>query len=72
MQDSGEVSLLSKMLSLGFTQRDFVALMGSHTIGFAQMERTGFQGRWTQNPHVFNNSYFKEVLLGEQSKYLKT
>jgi L-ascorbate peroxidase len=36
------------------------------------MERTGFQGRWTQNPHVFNNSYFKEVLMGDQSKYLKT
>ena len=24
------------------------------------------------NPYVFDNSYYKEVLLGEKSKYLKT
>lgn len=60
------------MLRLGYTKRDFVALMGSHTIGFAHMERSGVQGRWTQNPHVFDNTYYKEVLLGDKSKYLKT
>lgn len=65
-------NILGKMLRLGYTKRDFVAIMGSHTIGFAHMERSGFQGRWTQNPHVFDNSYFKEVLLGDKSKYLKT
>jgi L-ascorbate peroxidase len=46
--------------------------MGSHTLGFASMEVTGPQGRWTQNPHVFDNTYFKEVLLGDRSKFLKT
>ena len=46
--------------------------MGSHTLGFASMEVTGPQGRWTQNPHVFDNTYFKEVLLGYRSKFLKT
>lgn len=46
--------------------------MGSHTLGFATMEHSGHQGRWTQNPHVFDNTYFKEVLLGERSKFLKT
>lgn len=65
-------TMLQKMLNMGFTQREFVALMGSHTIGFAHMGRSGFQGRWTQNPHVFDNTYYKEVLLGERSKYLKT
>lgn len=60
------------MLAMGFSRRDFVALMGSHTIGFASMERSGFQGRWTQNPHIFDNSYYKEVLLGDRSKFLKT
>lgn len=64
--------ILKKMLLRGFTKTDFVSLMGSHTIGFAHLERTGLQGRWTQNPHVFDNSYFKEVLLGDRSKYLKT
>jgi L-ascorbate peroxidase len=65
-------SMLQKMLRLGYTKRDFVAIMGSHTIGFAHMERSGFQGRWTQNPHVFDNTYYTELMLGEKSKYLKT
>jgi len=57
---------------MGFSTQDVVALMGSHTLGFAHQDRTGFQGRWTQNPHVFDNTYYKEVLLGERSKFLKT
>lgn len=65
-------SLLSKMLSLGFSKRDFAALMGSYTLGFSSLEATGAHGRWTQNPHVFDNSYYKEVLLGEKSKFMKT
>jgi len=64
--------ILSKMKRMGFTTQDFVAIMGSHTIGFAKADRSGFHGRWTQNPHVFDNSYFKEVLLGDKSKFLKT
>ena len=39
--------ILKKMLLRGFTKTDFVSLMGSHTIGFAHLERTGLQGRWT-------------------------
>lgn len=67
-----ESSLLNRMSRLGFNKTEFVALMGSHTIGFASMDRTGAQNRWTLNPHVFDNSYYKEVLLGDRSKYLKT
>lgn len=67
-----ESSLLQRMSRLGFNKTEFVALMGSHTLGFASMERTGAQNRWTLNPHVFDNTYYKEVLLGERSKYLKT
>lgn len=65
-------TILNKMLRNGFTKQEVVALMGQYTLGFARMDRTGFQSRWTQNPHVFDNEYFKEVLLGERSKYLKT
>jgi len=57
---------------MGFSTQEIVAIMGSHTLGFAHPDRTGFQGRWTQNPHVFDNTYYKEVLLGEKSRFLKT
>ena len=46
--------------------------MGSHTIGFANDDNRGNMGRWTMNPYVFDNSYFQEVLLGHESRYLKT
>lgn len=61
-----------KMGIMGFSPREFVALMGSHTLGFAHMDRSGHKGRWTQNPHVFDNTYYKEVLLGDKTKYLRT
>ena len=48
-----------------------VALLGQYTVGFAHNEQwSGL--RWTMNPYVFDNTYYKEVLLGDQSKYLKT
>jgi L-ascorbate peroxidase len=65
-------TMIDKVATLGFSRREFTTLMGSHTLGFATMEVSGPQGRWTQNPHVFDNSYFKEVLLGDRSKYLRT
>ena len=46
--------------------------MGQHTIGFASDDNKGKKGRWTQNPYVFDNTYFQEILLGHKSLYLKT
>lgn len=65
-------TIYQKMERMGFNKQDFVAIMGSHTIGFAHSDRSGFNGRWTMNPHVFDNTYYKEVLLGDRSKYLQT
>lgn len=65
-------NIMAKMLRMGFSREDFVAIMGSHTIGFAREDRSGYKGRWTQNPHVFDNDYFKEVLLGEKTRFLRT
>ena len=48
---------------------EFVALMGSFTIGFNGEEKKGAHSRWTMNPYVFNNTYFQELLLKDQSKY---
>jgi L-ascorbate peroxidase len=65
-------TMIDKVATLGFSRREFTTLMGSHTLGFATMEVSGPQGRWTQNPHIFDNSYFQEVILGDRSKYLRT
>lgn len=64
--------MVSKFDMMGLDAAEFVALMGSYTLGFASDENKGKNGRWTMNPYVFDNSYFKEVLVGHDSKYLKT
>ena len=46
--------------------------MGCHSIGGAKMETSGYEGKWTQNPYVFDNSYYKELMLGDKSKHMKT
>ena len=57
---------------MGLSANEYVALMGSHTLGFANDDNKGKMGRWTMNPYVFDNTYFQEVLLGHNSRYLKT
>lgn len=54
------------------TPEEFVALMGQFTIGFCGEDKKGPHTRWTMNPYVFDNSYFKELLLKDQSKYYRT
>jgi len=56
---------------MGFSKEEFIALLGRHTIEFAGEDKSGFKARWTQNPYVFDNTYFQELLLGERSKYFK-
>ena len=50
---------------------EFVALMGNSTIGFVGEEKKGLHTRFTMNPYVFDNTYYQELLLGDQSKYFK-
>ena len=50
---------------------EFVALMGNSTIGFVGDEKKGPHTRFTMNPYVFDNTYYQELLLGDQSKYFK-
>ena len=63
---------VSKFDMMGLDEAEFVALMGSYTLGFGSDDNKGKKGRWTMNPYVFDNTYFQEVLLGSNSKYLKT
>lgn len=47
---------------LGLNDRETVALSGAHTVGGAHKEFSGFQGNWTTQPAVFDNSYFKLLM----------
>lgn len=63
---------VARLSNLSLGPEDFVALIGgSHTLGFRGAEKKGAHSRWTQNPYVFDNSYFKEVLLREEGRYYK-
>jgi catalase (peroxidase I) len=46
----------------GFTDKDIVALSGAHTVGRCHLDRSGFDGPWTDEPLKFDNTYFTELL----------
>ncbi|XP_019159747.1 PREDICTED: L-ascorbate peroxidase, cytosolic-like isoform X2 [Ipomoea nil] len=50
---------------MGLSKEDIVALSGGHTLGRCHKEPSGFEGPWTTNPLIFDNSYFKELLSSE-------
>ncbi|KAG9139107.1 hypothetical protein Leryth_020780 [Lithospermum erythrorhizon] len=56
---------------MGLTDTDIVALSGGHTLGRCHKERSGFEGAWTSNPLIFDNSYFTELLTGEKEGLLQ-
>ncbi|OWM68861.1 hypothetical protein CDL15_Pgr025048 [Punica granatum] len=56
---------------MGLSDKDIVALSGGHTLGRCHKERSGFEGPWTKNPLIFDNSYFKELLSGEKEGLLQ-
>jgi hypothetical protein len=38
------------------------AISGAHTIGKANLENSGYNGTWTTNPAVFDNSYYLRII----------
>ena len=64
--------MVRKFKMLNMTAQEYVALMGSHTLGFASDDNLTKKGRWTMNPYVFDNTYYQEVLMAHDSNYLKT
>ncbi|OVA18181.1 heme peroxidase [Macleaya cordata] len=62
----GSDHLRDVFYTMGLCDQDIVALSGGHTLGRCHKERSGFEGPWTTNPLIFDNSYFKELLSGEK------
>jgi len=64
--------ITDRILRSTLSTEEKVALMGFQTIGFAFEDITAKNQRWTMNPYVFDNHYFKELLNHDDSKYLQT
>lgn len=47
---------------MGLNDKEITVLSGAHTLGSAHKDRSGFEGPWTKEPVVFDNSYFVEIL----------
>ncbi|KAF5930919.1 hypothetical protein HYC85_031792, partial [Camellia sinensis] len=56
---------------MGLSDKDIVVLSGGHTLGRCHKERSGFDGAWTTNPLIFDNTYFTELLTGEKEGLLQ-
>ncbi|XP_038707554.1 L-ascorbate peroxidase, cytosolic-like [Tripterygium wilfordii] len=56
---------------MGLTDKDIVVLSGGHTLGACHKERSGFDGPWTTNPLIFDNTFFTEILTGEKEGLLQ-
>nr|AAR32786.1 ascorbate peroxidase [Pinus pinaster] len=56
---------------MGLNDKEIVALSGAHTLGRCHKERSGFEGPWTSNPLIFDNSYFTELVTGEKEGLLQ-
>ncbi|GAA0139973.1 hypothetical protein LIER_01409 [Lithospermum erythrorhizon] len=69
--NGGSEHLRENFYRMGLSDKDIVALSGSHTLGRAHKERSGFEGPFTKEPLKFDNSYFRELLKGETEGLLK-
>mmetsp|Transcript_13352 Transcript_13352/g.25068 ORF Transcript_13352/g.25068 Transcript_13352/m.25068 type:complete len:252 (-) Transcript_13352:22-777(-) len=56
---------------MGFNDQEIVVLSGGHTIGRAYKDNSGFEGPWTDNNTIFDNSYFKELLGVHKANLLR-
>lgn len=52
---------------MGFNDQEIVALSGAHNLGRCHGDRSGFEGKWVNNPVRFSNAYFK-LLKGNEWK----
>ncbi|KAI0968127.1 peroxiredoxin [Xylaria arbuscula] len=51
---------------MGFNDQEIVALSGAHNLGRCHIDRSGFEGKWVNNPTRFSNQYFRVLLANEK------
>ncbi|KAI0505725.1 peroxiredoxin [Xylaria bambusicola] len=57
---------------MGFNDQEIVALSGAHNLGRCHIDRSGFEGKWVNNPTRFSNQYFRVLLANEKAWKPKT
>jgi len=60
--DKGADHLRCVFHRMGLTDKDIVVLSGAHTVGRCHADRSGFEGKWTDDENKFDNSYFVDLL----------
>lgn len=53
---------------MGFNDQEIVALSGAHNLGRCHSDRSGFEGKWVNNPTRFSNTYFKLLRMHDWKK----
>ncbi|EXJ77635.1 heme-binding peroxidase [Capronia epimyces CBS 606.96] len=53
---------------MGFNDQEIVALSGAHNLGRCHGDRSGFEGKWVNNPTRFSNMYFKLLRIHDWKK----
>ncbi|RVX66489.1 putative heme-binding peroxidase [Exophiala mesophila] len=53
---------------MGFNDQEIVALSGAHNLGRCHADRSGFDGKWVNNPTRFSNQYFRLLLANDWKK----
>ncbi|KAK5074313.1 hypothetical protein LTR51_004900 [Lithohypha guttulata] len=52
-------------ITMGFNDQEIVALSGAHNLGRCHSDRSGFEGKWVNNPTRFSNTYYKMLLVND-------
>jgi cytochrome c peroxidase len=53
---------------MGFNDQEIVALSGAHNLGRCHSDRSGFDGKWVNNPTRFSNTYFRLLMAHDWKK----
>jgi cytochrome c peroxidase len=57
--------LRDKFYRMGFNDQEIVALSGAHVLGRCHTERSGYDGKWVDEPTVFSNDFFDDLTTSQ-------